>query len=127
MRILLAQNALYYPAFGGGDRSNRLLLEELAERGHAQYLRELAARAVSPVSSEDGVVVFRRAGVEAHVVTHHPNLRAYFSAQIAAFAPDAILTSTDDPAQLLLEVSVRADARTVYLARATLAVPFGPD
>ena len=143
MRILLAQNALYYPAFGGGDRSNRLLLEALAERGHecrvvariarfgagghAQYLRELAARAVSPVSSEDGVVVFRRAGVEAHVVTHHPNLRAYFSAQIAAFAPDAILTSTDDPAQLLLEVSVRADARTVYLARATLAVPFGPD
>src|ERR1022692_2465163 len=100
MRILLAQNALYYPAFGGGDRSNRLLLEALAERGHecrvvariarfgagghAQYLRELAARAVSPVSSEDGVVVFRRAGV-------------------------------------------RADARTVYLARATLAVPFGPD
>jgi len=143
MRILLAQNALYYPAYGGGDRSNRLLLEALAARGHecrvvariarfgaaghAQYLRELAARAASPLSTDGGVVVFRRAGVEAHVVTHHPNLRAYFSAQIAAFAPDVILTSTDDPAQLLLEVSVRADARTVYLARATLALPFGPD
>jgi surfactin synthase thioesterase subunit/glycosyltransferase involved in cell wall biosynthesis len=143
MRILLAQNALYYPSYGGGDRSNRLLLEALAARGHecrvvariarfgaaghAQYLGELAARAVSPVSTDGGAVVFRRAGVEAHVVTHHPNLRAYFSAQIAAFAPDAILTSTDDPAQLLLEVSVRADARTVYLARATLALPFGPD
>ena len=36
--------------------------------------------------------------------------------------------STDDPAQLLLEVALRnADARVVYLARATLAVPFGPD
>ena len=23
MHILLAQNALYYPAYGGGDRSNR--------------------------------------------------------------------------------------------------------
>ena len=143
MRILLAQNALYYPAYGGGDRSNRLLLEALAARGHtcrvvariarfgpsghAQYLRELAARGVAPQSTEGGVVVFHRAAVEAHVVTQHPNLRAYFSAQIAAFAPDAILTSTDDPAQLLLEVSVRAGARTVYLARATLAVPFGPD
>jgi len=143
MRILLAQNALYYPAYGGGDRSNRLLLEALAARGHtcrvvariarfgvtghAQYLSELAARAVSPLSTDDGVVVFRRAGVEAHVVTHHPNLRAYFAAQIAAFAPDAILTSTDDPAQLLLEAAVRAGARTVYLARATLALPFGPD
>jgi surfactin synthase thioesterase subunit/glycosyltransferase involved in cell wall biosynthesis len=143
MRILLAQNALYYPAYGGGDRSNRLLLEALAARGHAcrvvariarfgvaghaQYLRELQVRAIAPLSAEGGVVVFCRAGVEAHVVTQHPNLRAYFSAQIAAFAPDAILTSTDDPAQLLLEVSVRANAHTVYLARATLALPFGPD
>src|SRR5580658_11260435 len=99
MRILLAQNALYYPAYGGGDRSNRLLLEALAARGHlcravariahfgaeghAQYLRDLAARAVSPLHSEGGRVVFRRAGVEAHVVTHHPNLRAYVAAQIA--------------------------------------------
>lgn len=143
MRILLAQNALYYPAYGGGDRSNRLLLEALAAHGytcrvvariarfgpagHDGYLRELAARGVSPVSSEGGVVVFRRAGVEAHVVTQHPHLRAYFSAQIAAFGPHVILASTDDPAQLLLEVSVRAGARTVYLARATLALPFGPD
>lgn len=143
MRILLAQNALYYPAYGGGDRSNRMLLEALAARGHvcrvvariarfgaaghAAYLDELAARAVTPESSAGGVVVFRRAGVEAHVVTDRPNLRAYFSAQIAAFRPDVILASTDDPAQLLLEVSVRSGVRTVYLARAPLALPFGPD
>src|SRR5580700_3387572 len=117
MRILLAQNALYYPAYGGGDRSNRLLLEALAARGHecrvvariarfgeaghAQYLRELEQRGVSPIAEEDGVVTFRRGGVDVVVVTHHPNLRACFAAQIAAFAPDAILTSTDDPAQLL--------------------------
>jgi surfactin synthase thioesterase subunit/glycosyltransferase involved in cell wall biosynthesis len=143
MRILLAQNALYYPAYGGGDRSNRLLLEALAARGHpcsvvariarfgpaghADYLRDLAERAVSPVSSEGGAVVFHRVGVEAHVVTQHPNLRAYFAARIAAFQPDAILTSTDDPAQVLLEVSVRSGVPTVYLARATMALPFGPD
>jgi surfactin synthase thioesterase subunit/glycosyltransferase involved in cell wall biosynthesis len=143
MRILLAQNALYYPAYGGGDRSNRLLLEALAARGHecrvvariarfgadghAQYLRELEQRGVSPLASKEGVVSFRRAGVHALVVTHHPNLRACFATQIAAFNPDAILTSTDDPAQLLLEAAVRSGARTVYLARATLALPFGPD
>ena len=56
------------------------------------------------------------------------NLRAYFAAQIEAFQPDVILASTDDPAQLLLDVALRSgDARVVYLARATLAVPFGPD
>jgi surfactin synthase thioesterase subunit/glycosyltransferase involved in cell wall biosynthesis len=143
MRILLAQNSLYYPAHGGGDRSNRLLLEALAARGHAcravarlarfgaaeheRYLQDLAARNVEPSTADGGVVIFELEGVEAHVVTHHPNLRAYFSAQIAAFEPDVILTSTDDPAQLLLEVALRANEPTVYLARATLAVPFGPD
>ena len=143
MRILLAQNALYYPSYGGGDRSNRLLMEALAARGHQcrvvsrisrfgaaeheQYLRDLGARGVSPAAGEGGVVVFHHAGVEAYVVTHHPNLRACFSAQIAALAPHVILTSTDDPAQVLLEAALRTDAHTVYLARATLAVPFGPD
>ena len=39
-----------------------------------------------------------------------------------------ILASTDDPAQLLLETALRAEGpRVVYLVRATLAVPFGPD
>ena len=73
------------------------------------------------------MVAFERAGVEAHVVTK-ANLRAYFATQMEAFEPEVILTSTDDPAQLLLEAALRAgDARVVYLARATLAVPFGPD
>src|ERR1035438_10792219 len=143
MRILLAQNSLYYPAHGGGDKSNRLLLEALAARGHecrvvarisvfgeaghTQYLEALAARGVTPQSSAGGVVVFTRAGVEAHVVTDG-NLRAHFEAQAEAFAPGVILVSTDDPAQLLLAAALRgATARVVYLARATLALPFGPD
>jgi len=143
MRILLAQNSHYYPAHGGGDRSNRLLVEALAARGHhcrvvarltsfgtaehESYLRQLAARAVVPIATEGGVVVFRHAGVQAHVVTHHPSLRAYFSSQVAAFQPNAILASTDDPTQLLLKIALRAEPPTVYLARATLALPFGPD
>jgi surfactin synthase thioesterase subunit/glycosyltransferase involved in cell wall biosynthesis len=143
VRILLAQNSLYYPAHGGGDKSNRLLLEALASRGHEcrvvarisifgetehqQYLEALAARGVTPQSSSEGVVVFERAGVQVQVATQ-ANLRAHFAAQAAAFAPDVILASTDDPAQLLLEVALsNAKARVVYLARATLAVPFGPD
>jgi len=144
MRILLTHNSLYYPAHGGGDRSNRLLVEALAARGHAcrvvartsgfgpeeheRLLRELAARSVEVVSFGSGVVVFRLHGVEVHVVTNHPNLRACFAEQIADFSPSVILSSTDDPAQLLLETALKAeDARVVYLARAPLALPFGPD
>ena len=143
MRILLAQNSLYYPAHGGGDKSNRLLIEALAARGHecrvvarisvfgarqeASLLESLAARGVTPRSTAGGIVVFTRAGVEVHVVTN-ANLRATFQAQIDAFQPEAILVSTDDTAQLLLASALRApDARVVYLARATLALPFGPD
>ncbi len=144
MRILLAQNSRYYPAHGGGDKSNRLLMEALAARGHAclvvarisqlgphehdLFLNELAARNVSAESADGGVVAFRRAGVEVHTVTNQPGLRQYFSEQMAAFRPDVILASTDDPAQLLLEPALRTEtARVVYLARATLALPFGPD
>src|ERR1017187_4514528 len=102
MRILLAQNSLYYPAHGGGDKSTRLLVEDLAARGHegrgvarsgvfgdsgpTQYLEALASRGVTPHSSADGVVVFQRAGVEVHVVTDG-HLRARFAEQAAAFAP----------------------------------------
>ncbi|HET9320416.1 MAG TPA: alpha/beta fold hydrolase [Bryobacteraceae bacterium] len=144
MRILLAQNSRYYPAHGGGDKSNRLLMEALAARGHScavvarisqfgarehqLFVSELAARSVWPESCDDGVVTFRRAGVDVHTVTNQPSLRQYFSEQIAAYRPDIILASTDDPAQVLLEPALRAEAaRVVYLARATLALPFGPD
>src|SRR5690348_12538362 len=111
MRILLAQNSRYYPAHGGGDKSNRLLMEALAARGHTcrvvarisefgqrehdVFLGELAARGV-PAQVSNGVVVFNRSGVEVHTVTHHPSMRAYLADQIAKFRPDVVLASTDD-------------------------------
>lgn len=144
MKILLAHNSLYYPAHGGGDRSNRLLMEALAERGHhcrviartADYgpkaqealVRDLAARGVPALSSGAGVVLIRRNGVEVHTVANHPNLRAYFAVQSASFQPDITIASTDDPAQVLLEAALRQEgSRIVYLARAILPLPFGPD
>lgn len=143
MHILLAQNSLYFPAHGGGDKSNRLLIEALAARGHEcrvvarvstlgpqqheQYMAELTARNVQACVSEQGVVSFELGKVRVNVVTGD-NPRKYFAAQAAAFKPDVILVSTDDPAQLLLEAALRDPrAHVVYLARATLAVPFGPD
>src|SRR6185369_9810866 len=143
MRILLAQNSLYFPAHGGGDKSNRLLMEALAARGHEcrvvarisafgereheRYLADLVKRGVMPDSADGGVVTFRRNGVEVHVVTD-TNLRAWFAGQVESYQPGVILASTDDPAQVLLEAALQSgEARVVYLARATLAVPFGPD
>ncbi len=143
MRILLAHNSLYYPSFGGGDKSNRLLMEALAAhghevlvvariakfgaQGHEAFSKELEARGVPPQKTE-GVVRFALNGVEVHTLSLNPQLRAYFSEQLAAFDPDIIITSTDDPGQLLFDIACRAPrARVVYLVRATIAVPFGPD
>ena len=143
MRILLAHNSLYYPSFGGGDKSNRLLMEALAARGHAvqvvariakfgaeehtRFLIELETRGVSPKVTGEAVR-FALNGVDVHTLTLNPQLRAYFSEQLTRFDPDVILTSTDDPAQLLFDVASRAQrARVVYLVRATIAAPFGPD
>jgi surfactin synthase thioesterase subunit/glycosyltransferase involved in cell wall biosynthesis len=139
MRILLAQNSLYYPAHGGGDKSNRLLMEALVARGHEcrvvarisvfgeaqerKYAADLAARGVR-AHFADGVARFERNGVDVRVVTN-TSLRHYFTNQFDEFRPDVTVASTDDPAQILLEIALRGPV--VYCARATLAVPFGPD
>jgi hypothetical protein len=47
---------------------------------------------------------------------------------VRAFEPEIIVASTDDPAHLMLEIALRSPrARVVYLVRATVALPFGPD
>ena len=143
-RILLAHNSLYFPSHGGGDKSNRLLMQALAEAGHtvrvasrivnfgaegeAQLVEDLTARGVPVESRDNGVVSFTLGGVEVRTATSVANLRGWFASEIEAFRPDVILTSTDDPAQLLLEAALRdAHARVVYMVRATIALPFGPD
>ena len=67
-------------------------------------------------------------GVDVRAATVSSRLRAFFTGLMEEFDPDVIITSTDDPAQLLFEVARRSvRARLVYLVRATIAVPFGPD
>jgi surfactin synthase thioesterase subunit/glycosyltransferase involved in cell wall biosynthesis len=143
MRILLAHNSTYYPAHGGGDLSNRLLIEALAARGHEclvvcrtaahgpeahrELLAELAHRDVAVTVEEPGIARFPLNDVEVHTATETPNLRDYFNRQIAAFQPEMILASTDDSAQVLLHAALNSGVPVVYLARATIALPFGPD
>ncbi len=144
MRILLAHNSPYYPSYGGGDKSNRLLMEALAARGHAVRVvarvehfgepahaalaRELSARGVALDPHSGPGLAFRLHGVAVRILTGGAGLRAFFAAQVRAFDPEIIVASTDDPAHLMLDAAFRAPrARVVYLVRATVALPFGPD
>lgn len=143
MRILLAHNSTYFPSYGGGDKSNRLLMEALAGRGHEvlvatrverfgeeeheALVRDLRSRAIEPREFPTHIR-YRLGGVEVRALSRDPRLRAFFQEQVDEFRPDIIITSTDDPGQLLFDIAVKTPyARVVYLVRATIAVPFGPD
>ncbi len=140
-RILLAHNSLYYPSHGGGDKSNRLLMEALAAQGHTvrvvarverfgeddhqAFRQQLVDRRVE--FEEDAEAIrFTRNGVDVFTLTRSPMLRPFFARQIADFDPDLIVSSTDDPGQLLFDLALKSPrARVIYLIRATVAVPFG--
>src|SRR6266498_2340110 len=142
MRILLAHNSLYYPSFGGGDKSNRLLMAALAERGHevrvlarasefgpdvhARLAHDIEQRGIA-VRSHAEELQFTLEGVDVRVFTRGTSLRAWISARMQESHPEVILTSTDDPAHLMLGAALQLDGvRVIYLIRAIIALPFGP-
>lgn len=142
-KVLLIHNSTYFPASGGGDKSNRLLLEALASEGHQvevftrlerfgadmheAYRKQLAGYGIA-TEEHAGGLRFAMNGVRIHAITREANLRQAFRAELKRFAPDVILASTDDPAHLFLDIALEDEkARVVYLVRATIALPFGPD
>ncbi len=144
MKILLAQNALYFPALGGANKANRVMIEGLAARGyacrvvapafavhhprsHAELVADLAAQGIRVSTSSPDALVFEHGGVEVHAVLESAKLRAYTVAQLQAFAPNWAIVPSEDPGQVLLEATMEAwPGRVIYLAHTTLNVPFGP-
>ncbi|MBM3762913.1 MAG: glycosyltransferase [Acidobacteria bacterium] len=144
LRILLIHNSTYYPGSGGGDKSNRLLVEALAEAGHElqvftrldqfggeaheKFLGELSSRGIEASEWKSFGVHFKLGRSRVQVVTQDTNLRRALNDELETFEPDVIFCSTDDPAHLLYETALQYEAaRVIYLVRATIALPFGPD
>ncbi|MFI5906738.1 glycosyltransferase family 4 protein [Dactylosporangium sp. NPDC051541] len=115
MRVLLAQNMPYRPGHGGATKSNRLLLEELAARGHRCVA---VTRGEAGVHTVAGVEVFAAAG---------PRLPKLVREVIAAEEPDRVLVPSDDPGLMVLGSALRAaPERVVYLVHTLQQLPFGP-
>ena len=120
MRIALVQSSPYLPSLGGANKANRLLLEQLAARGHACHAIGLAGSPALPA--------FRHEGVEVEAVQDASRLRGHVAERLRALAPDWVLVSSEDPAQMLLQAALEAcPSRVVYIAHTTLHLPFGPD
>ncbi|MQY10740.1 D-inositol-3-phosphate glycosyltransferase [Streptomyces sp. RB5] len=142
MRILLAQNLIHLPSHGGANRSNRLMLEELARRGHTCVVvgpltgalattggavEALRRRGAEIVSDGPEAVVYRYAGVESHAVRTAAALPGRIRRVAADLAPDFTLVPSDDPGFVVLGavLAVTPD-RVVYLVHTLQQLPFGP-
>ena len=145
MKILLAQNSLYIPTHGGGNKANRLWLEGLVGKGHScravarstgaqgartrtQFLEQLAAHDIDGISSASGVDMFHYQGVEVCAVTNVVPLRDELVQQIRTFEPTWVLVSSADPGQILLEAALHTcPGRVIYIAHTPQMFPFGPE
>ncbi|WP_424533873.1 glycosyltransferase family 4 protein [Sphaerisporangium viridialbum] len=144
MRILLAQNMFHLPTHGGANKSNRILMEQLAARGHEchvvaplsgalrptsldrhlSYLEGLGAR-VHSVTGES--VTYEYRGVVAHAVVNPSRLAREVGAVAGTLDPSWTLVPSDDPGLIMLGAASRATpGRVVYLAHTLQQLPFGP-
>lgn len=145
MRILLIQSSLYVPSHGGANKSNRLLLEALASRGHEcraiaagrgvhacctrdEFHAQLNRRGITISNNTASCDVFEFNHVRVTAATNLRTLAASIEAEACDFNPHWLLVSSEDPGQALLQVALRVDPRRViYLGRTTLMLPFGPE
>ncbi|WP_232663232.1 glycosyltransferase [Pseudonocardia sp. TRM90224] len=144
MRILLAQNMFWHRTHGGATKSNRILLQDLAARGHDcrvvapltgelgrtsvdELLHDLAGRGAVPESVSPQAVVVRLNGVLVHLALAPSGLAGLARRVAEEFAPDWTLVPSDDPGLLMLGVAQQATpGRVVYLAHTLQQLPFGP-
>ena len=144
-RIVLLQDAVYLPSYGGGNKANRLLLTELAARGcdcHAvsriagdrHFLAQqfsaagLAARGIAVTAEAANRMSYSYQGVQVEAL-ELPAAAAItrIAALLREVDPDWILVS-DDRHAVLLDVALRyASDRVVVLVHTHVHLPFGPE
>ncbi|MGI5239045.1 glycosyltransferase [Dactylosporangium sp. CA-139066] len=139
MKVLLAQNMPHAPAYGGANRSNRVMLEQLAASGHEclvvapllvsedELRAHLVRHGAGDVAEDGHALTYRLRGVSVRAVTAGPRLVREVLQVAARFRPDWILVPSDDPGALMLGAAVTAaPTRVVYLAHTLQQLPFGP-
>jgi len=152
MKILLLQSSVYFPSFGGGNKSNRLLLEALVKRGHECYSisksvdaqkvvdqssekKVLQDRGIQSNRVESGISEYDYQGVHVFSINtssvdsdnNQLNIQQFFEQQYGKLKPDIILVSDDKNANLLnLSLKLSVDT-TVLVVHTNLHLPFGDE
>lgn len=142
MRLLLVQDTVWVPGWGGANKLNRLVMEELALRGHECRAITPSCGSQASASDEAFHAELARRGITFHVqpdadifVFNSVTVSAFrdkgcaetcITELIREFAPAWVLVASEDAGQLLLSMVLKQTSRVIYLARTTLALPFGP-
>lgn len=146
MKVLLLQDQVHLPSLGGGNKSNRLLLEDLASRGHeclafcpalttragptsyAELIIEMAKRDVEVrLNEKDNLIYsYNDVSVEAYRNASRSAVGNQVPDMVRRFEPDWIIVS-DDKRRIMLECAVHfAPSRVVQIAQTVIHLPFGP-
>jgi glycosyltransferase involved in cell wall biosynthesis len=143
MRIVFAQNMIHLPAHGGANKSNRVLAELLAARGHECHL-VAPLGGVMRTSDQDpdtlwdrygarllgrdeAAVRYELGGVQVHGVRSPSGLVKRVRTTIAEVRPDWVVVPSDDPGSMVLAAALgAAPDRVVYLTYTIQQLPFGP-
>jgi glycosyltransferase involved in cell wall biosynthesis len=145
VRILLSQNLIHLPTYGGANKANRLLLHQLAALGHtchvvapmtggnwhvspAEYREFLRGRGLPIRHASGEVVVFDDAGVEVHAVASASRLPIHAARLGRECSPDVALVTMDDPGFMVLNAAYEAPgpSKVVCLVHTLSYLPFGP-
>lgn len=144
MKILLTQNAFYIPSHGGVPKANRILLEQLTQKGYlchavvpaigphgpkteAQFQNEILSRGIPFQSISPDAYIYKNCGVEVHAVISRHRLSNYLANQVNDYKPDLILVSSEDQMQVLSETALETgNVPVIYIAHTLQYLPFGP-
>lgn len=147
MRVVLLQDEIYLPSYGGGIKANRCLLEQLAQRGHEsfaitraltrssdgpqdpeRFVDELHARGVTVEATEPCVWSYSHNGVQVEALNfpRDDERSEYLERRLRELDPDWVLV-TDDKRRLMLPAALSAHRERVMLLLQTIVqLPFGP-
>jgi len=146
MKLLLLQDHLYLPSFGGGIKANRLLLESLVRRGHecnvaspafttragpgneSEFLEQMKQRGVPVAFPEPGLYSYSYNGVnvDAMAFPSADRIHELIARRIHQIQPDAVLANDDKRRLFLSSAVAAAPDRVILLLQTVVNLPFGP-
>lgn len=143
MRLVITMNLPYYPTHGGANKSNRIVAELLAARGHEVHVVAPALGVPAPIRLDElrtslssqgtrlndsaDVYRFEIRGVQLHAVADRSRVSETLVSCVRSTNAHRVIVSSEDPSHSLLQSAlIHAPDRVAYMLLTPSFLPFGP-